>query len=286
MKNTVYMSLLISTILLAGPADGPSIGGNISNSSENKGTIISIGGAKMKQSNAVSNQKYQVGSTQGTQTDIGNIKIKSGKVTNSVTNNSRNKDLILNIGSKVQKGSIDMTKGSAGSISNSSKNEGSIVSMGGGNVSLDTAGMSSTDAKIGSSENTETNVGAVNIDGGTVTGDISNTTKNSKTVVNIGGVVNKGTIKVKDGQAKSILNSSENTGTIVNIGGAKLSTKSLGGMSEMDLEVGSQNTQTDVGSVELNSGLVKGNIQNSSKNSATLINVGSTLKVGSIEIGK
>jgi len=286
MKNTVYMSLLISTILLAGPADGPSIGGNISNSSENKGTIISIGGAKMKQSNAVSNQKYQVGSTQGTQTDIGNIKIKSGKVTNSVTNNSRNKDLILNIGSKVQKGSIDMTKGSAGSISNSSKNEGSIVSMGGGNVSLDTAGMSSTDAKIGSSENTETNVGAVNIDGGTVTGDISNTAKNSKTVVNIGGVVNKGTIKVKGGQAKSILNSSENTGTIVNIGGAKLSTKSLGGMSEMDLEVGSQNTQTDVGSVELNSGLLKGNIQNSSKNSATLINVGSTLKVGSIEIGK
>lgn len=285
-----YMSLFVSSILFAGPADsvskGPNIGGTVSDSSENKGTTISIGGAKFSQSGPVSKNNTTVGNVGGTETDIGNIKIKSGTVTGSVTNSSTNEGTTLNIGTKVQKGSINMTKGSVGSIVNSATNNGTTISIGGGKMKMDTAGISNTSVEIGSTE-TKTNIGSINVDGGKVLNEISNAgMKNEGTTVNIGGEVNKGAISTKGGQAKSIQNSSQNTGTIVNIGGGKFNTESMGGLSKLDVQVGSQKTVTDVGSVKLNSGLVKGDIQITSTNSATVVNVGSTVKEGSIEIGE
>lgn len=294
--TTYCLSLFVTVQLIAAPADsiidGPTIGGSVSNDSKNEGTTISIGGGKFSTNKAgISKQDGVIGDLNGTQTNIGNIEVTKGRVRDSIINSSDNKGTVINIGTKVNKGSIKMTKGSVGSISNNAKNEGTTVSIGGGELNIKTEVVSDIKAKLGSVEGTETNIGSIDIDGGSITNEVTNAgMKNSGTTVNVGGVVNKGSIHVKGGKALSIDNASQNSGTIVNIAGGSFSNKSLAGINDMSVEVGNvEATQTDVGSIGMKSGQVIGSggvgILNKSENKGTVINIGSTVKEGSIQIG-
>ena len=291
-----YLGLFMSIPLMAGPADsvadGPQIGGIVADVSQNTGTVTSIGGAKIanQEGEGLSKQSAQIGDVNGTETDVGNVEITGGKVTGSVVDIAKNKSTIVNVGTQVKEGSIKMTKGSAGAIINDADNKGAIVSVGGGEFNINTKDVENTTVKVGNTAGTVTEVGSIDNEGATVKNEISNAgMKNKGVTVNVGGVVKKGAIDLKSGKATSIDDSSHNSGTIVNIGGGSFTTSEAGGVAGMSLDIGSQqSTETDVGNVEMDStsGTGTGAIYNYTKNSGTVVNVGTKVKEGSIQIGE
>ncbi len=103
------ISLLSGGVAFAGPGDSVSTG-DITDTSQNTGTVTSIGGGKLDQKTAggVEGISGQIGSVEGTETDIGSVTIKAkGKVkTGDIDVDSKNTGTVTNIGSKVHEGSV------------------------------------------------------------------------------------------------------------------------------------------------------------------------------------
>ena len=105
------IGLLSGGVAFAGPGDSVSTG-DITDTSQNTGTVTSIGGGQIKQSTAkgLEGMSGQIGSTEGTVTDVGSVEIKEdGKVkTGDITVESKNSGTVTNIGSKVHEGSVNI----------------------------------------------------------------------------------------------------------------------------------------------------------------------------------
>lgn len=89
-----------------------------------------------------------------------------------------------------------------GDISDSSKNTGNVISIGGGTFTNASGGgkLSSLSGTIGSVDKTETDVGSIDIKGAAnaKVGAISDSSKNAGTVVNVGSKVEEGSVTIGD----------------------------------------------------------------------------------------
>lgn len=107
----VMLALIVTTGLAFAGAGDEVTTGNITDTSQNSGTTVSIGGGEIgsTEGGGLSNFSGQVGSVKSTETDVGSVVIKENNdeiTTGNINDASTNSGTTVNVGSKVHEGSV------------------------------------------------------------------------------------------------------------------------------------------------------------------------------------